>query len=386
MPDARTNLLLGATFTATAGSGVVFPLLADLQDAHDLPTAGLGLISAATFLFGVVAQLVLASQADRGRGRALLLGGLALSIVSLLGFAVADDLWELVAARAVGGLALGCFLPAARALVAVADPDSVGRNLGRLAGAELGGFVFGPIVGSAMAGAFGLDAPFLALALFSSVGLALLALRALPSAPPVLDLAPSTNPLTMLRRRPVAVAALVSVALYLPVGVFDSLWARYLSDLGGSTLFIGLSFAFYGLPFIVLASRGGRLADRVGPARAALASVVVIAPLTAVYGLIAIPGLVVSIALVEAVAQAVAVPAAQAAMAEASPPGQVAAGQGLAGALNLVAAGAAALVAPALYEATGADVVFGAAALLMAALGLAAAWLWNRSPSAVAVS
>ena len=45
------------TFLAAAANGVVFPLLADLQDAHDLPTYGLGIISAASFLTTLFAQL-----------------------------------------------------------------------------------------------------------------------------------------------------------------------------------------------------------------------------------------------------------------------------------------------------------------------------------------
>ena len=34
-----------ATFVISSGNGVVFPLLADLQDEHGLPTYGLGIIS-----------------------------------------------------------------------------------------------------------------------------------------------------------------------------------------------------------------------------------------------------------------------------------------------------------------------------------------------------
>ena len=60
------------TFLAAAANGVVFPLLADLQDAHDLPTYGLGIISAASFLTALFAQLALAGQADRGRAKTLL--------------------------------------------------------------------------------------------------------------------------------------------------------------------------------------------------------------------------------------------------------------------------------------------------------------------------
>ena len=47
-----------------------FPLLPELQKAYGLPTWSLGVMSAATFFTNVISQLVLGSQADRGRARA----------------------------------------------------------------------------------------------------------------------------------------------------------------------------------------------------------------------------------------------------------------------------------------------------------------------------
>ena len=99
-----------------------------------------------------------------------------------------------------------------------------------------------------------------------------------------------------------------------------------------------------------------------------------IVPTTFLYGVLSSPGVIVSVAIVEAVGQAVAVPGAQAAMARACP-GRVAAGQGVAGAVNLAGAGVAALAAPPLYEAAGPVAVFGVVAALMAGLGTAAARL-----------
>src|SRR6185369_4463253 len=78
-----------ATFVIAAGNGVVFPLLADLQDEHGLPTYGL-------------------------------------SIVSMVLFALSNDLWQFTFARALSGLAFGCFAPATRSIVARLDADNVG--------------------------------------------------------------------------------------------------------------------------------------------------------------------------------------------------------------------------------------------------------------------
>ena len=375
-PAGGFGVILIATATLTASTSVVFPLLAQLQEAHDLPTWSLGVISAAAFLASVVAQLALAPLADRGHVRLLLLGGLALAVVSGVLFATSSTLVLFVLARLLAGTALGAFIPAARALASTLVPAEAGRNLGRLAAAELGGFVLGPVVGSLLYELTGLRWPFLMFAGLAGFGLLLLSRRQLPDVPK--DGASSTFSLSLLRNPGVVVAALLALAIFLPVGIYDSLWARYMEDRGAGPVFVGVTLAMYGVPFVLLASTGGRLADRFGPVRSAFACLLVIAPLTYLYGSLESVVLIMVISLVEATAQAVAVPASQAAMAKATPDGNVAAGQGLAGALQQLGAGLMALVAAPVYGASGPAVVFGGAALLIVLIG-GAAWVINRA-------
>lgn len=369
------GIVLVATALLTSSTSVVFPLLAQLQDAYDLPTWSLGVISGSAFIAGLVAQLLLAPLADRGHVRLLLLGGLGLSVISGVLFATGSTLWQLTLARIIAGVAIGSFIPAARAVASTIDPQRAGHNLGRLAAAELGGFVCGPIAGSALYELTGLRTTFLVFAGLALVGLVVLSRRSLPATPGGAE--SSAPSLALLRRPQVVVAALLALALFLPVGVYDSLWARYMEDRGAGPLFVGVTLAMYGLPFVAFASTGGRLADRFGPVRSAFACLVVIAPLTYLYGSLRSLGLILVVSLVEATVQAVAVPASQAAMAKATPEGRVAAGQGLAGALQQFGAGIVALAAAPVYGATGPEVVFGAAAALIVAIGLVA-WLIDR--------
>jgi predicted MFS family arabinose efflux permease len=369
------GVLLVATAMLAASTSVVFPLLAQLQEAYDLPTWSLGVISGAAFLAGLLSQLLLAPLADRGHVRLLLLGGLALAVVSGVLFAASSSLVPFVLARLLAGTALGAFIPAARALASTVDPAAAGHNLGRLAAAELGGFVAGPVLGSLLFELAGLRVPFLVFAALAGLGLLLLARRSLPSGPA--EGISSRFSLSLLRNPGVVVAALLALAIFLPVGIYDSLWARYMEDRGAGPIFVGVTLAMYGLPFVVLASTGGRLADRFGPLRSAFTCLVVIAPLTYLYGSLQSLGLIVALSMVEAAAQAVAVPASQAAMAEASPEGNVAAGQGLAGALQQLGAGVMALLAAPVYGATGPEVVFAGAGLLIVVIGVAA-WLIHR--------
>jgi len=371
-------VLLAAMALLAAANSVVFPLLPDLQEAHDLPTWGLGVISAAAFLVGLVVQLTVAPRADRGQARMLLRLGLGVAVLGGLLFAVGSTLWVFVLARALGGVSVGCFVPAARAIAATLDPARVAANLGLLASFELGGFVVGPVVGAALAQPLGLRWPFVIFAGAAALAFGASFLRPLPEyGSPGTSSRPS---LALLKVRGVLVAALLALALFLPVGIYDALWAKYLDDRGASTLFIGVSLALYGVPFVLLAPLGGRIADRRGPVRAALATLVLVAPMTAAYGLLRVPLLIMLLALCEAVTQAVAVPAAQAAMASAAPHDRVAAGQGLAGATQLLGAGTMALVAAPLYDAAGPEVVFGLAGCLVAALGLVAWRLHATDP------
>ena len=373
-------LYLGTFFLAAAG-GLVFPLLAELQDVHGLPTWGLGLISGLFFVGAVIGQLVFAPLGDRGRARGLLLLGVGLSLVSLGWFAVATELWEFGVARALSGLAAGMYLPAARASLVRADPARTGLLLGRFAGTETGGFIFGPVIGTAIFQVLGLQAPFLLVTAVLAVVLVVLARVEIPGtrtrpgdAHPMAAVrrARLADPFRLLRHRGVVVAVLFQLAIFLPVGIYDALWARYLTDRGASTLLIGLGLSLYGVPFVLAAPWGGRMADRLGPVRSTTIGMLVVVPTTAIYGLLAAPLVITALALAEAIGTAFAEPGVQTAMARACPRDRLTAGQGLSGAVSMLGAGAAAAAAAPLYEAVGPEWLFCGAAAVMAMLVVAA--------------
>jgi len=377
--------LFVCTFFLAAGGGLVFPLLAELQSTHGLPTWGLGVIAGLFFLGSVVGQLVFAPFGDRGHARRLLIGGVAINIGSLLWFAFGTELWQFSLARGMAGLATGMFLPAARASLVRADPAHTGQLLGRFAGTETFGFMFGPVIGTVLFQFLGLKAPFLIVAAALAVVLVVLTKAKLPGtqiepAPSTADRADGPNrnvlaPFLLLRHRGVVVAVLLQLSVFLPVGIYESLWARYLTDRGASTLLIGLGLSLYALPFVIAAPAGGRLADRVGPVRSVTIGMLIVVPATAMYGLLAAPLLILAIALVEAVGNAMAVPGAQTAMARSCPRDRLTAGQGLSGAVSMIGAGVAAAVAPSIYGAFGPAWLFCGAGALMALLVGTARWI-----------
>ena len=80
----------------------------------------------------------------------------------------------------------------------------------------------------------------------------------------------------------------------MPVGLYDAIWAILMDDRGASTLFTGLTLSLYGVPFILLAPFGGRLADRHGPLRTLPLAILGVIGVTVLYGALETPGILMS--------------------------------------------------------------------------------------------
>jgi MFS family permease len=366
--------LLICAFAVTVSNSMIFSALSDLQDKFGFSDAGLGFIAAAGFMASFVVQLFVAPYADRGKPKVFVLVALVLAALGSMLFAFGTTLWTLVLARAITGASLGTSGPTIRAIAANIDKNRSAERLGRLRGIELAGFTGGPLIGALLIEPFGLKGAFL---IFGAVALAAFILvlpRQLPNLPPSLELKKLS--FGLLRIRPLRAAVLASLTLFIPVGVYDSLWDRYITDRGGTNFMVGLTFLLYTIPFIVLGAAGGRLADTRGAARMTVIGIFLTVPLVFVYGLLQSAWLLVAFAVVEGVIGALSIPAAQSLIAQTAPKGRAAAAQGLAGSGDLLAATIVSLIAPALYgssEDYGAVIVFGFVAVLMTICGTAVA-------------
>jgi DHA1 family bicyclomycin/chloramphenicol resistance-like MFS transporter len=364
-----------ALFTLTASLGVVFALLASLQDDLGFATSTLGIIAAAAFFSSVVAQLWLAPLADRGHTRVLIIAAVVVAAAASLWFALATTVIELVLARLVAGIGIGAFQPAARAIVSSADPKRAGERLGRLAAVETAGFVSGPVLGAALNEVWGLDAPFIFLAIALILVVPGLARTRLPEIERPQVQSRLVVARAIIGRRQALAAILLGAALFLPAGMYEAIWARFLEDLGASTLFVGITLTMYGVPFAVTAAVAGRFIDRYGPWKAMRFALIIVVPLTIVYGQLTSPWLLLALAMVEAVGNGAGMPASQAAMAGSTSAGEQAAGQGLVAAAMQIGAGSAALLAAPLYAGPGPGVTFAAVALIAGVLGAIGLWL-----------
>jgi predicted MFS family arabinose efflux permease len=372
-----TKALNAGAFAISGSFMVVFPLLPALQDRAHISTAQLGWIATAGFVAALVAQIAIAPHADRGRERLVINGAIITMALSTLVYAVGDSIGWFIAGRVGAGLAYGAFTPAAIGLIVRHFPEGQGQRIGRLQSLELAGMAVGPmlaVVGKVTIGVVGtlVAAAVLTLVVATPALLARVAPIDLGGdlvggRPATVEAHPSFfGGLRLLRHRSVMAAAFIVTAFYIPIGAYDALFPRFLTDIGASDWLLGLALMAFAVPSVFLATWAGRQVDRLGPFRAAgrggAANIAVVVS----YGLVRVPMVIVVIGLFESGGQTVVGAAGAAAMGWAVPGRRAATAQGLGEATGTIAAALVAAVAAPLYAAGGPAALFITTAALTA--------------------
>lgn len=341
------------------GFAAVFALLPKLQDAHDLPTKSLGLITATSVVMSVITQLSLARFADRGHSLLLMRTGAIGMALGFFWFAFADQFWQFALARALVGAGGGMFNPAARRTIVSQDPSRAGQLLGTMVAVEVGGFVIGPPLAYGLYGLGGLRLPFLAPTVLLLVGLPLIRTTAASVA------ASQHRPhaVRSVLALPAARAALViGAAANLSIGAFEPVIAKQLTDFGSSDQAIALTLSTFAVPYVFLTRYGGRTADRFGAHRTAIISMVFTVPVIAMFGIVETALLIAAFGLLRSIFDTITTPSGSSAMARAVPTDLLATGQGLYGAIASMMTGVAAALGALLYGAYGARTLWFASA------------------------
>ena len=345
--------LLLAEATIWIGFGALLPVLPIYFTEHGTDLRMLGVVIAAWPAARLFTEPLFGWVADRVARKPLMVIGLfACAIATVLPLAIVGPIAFLVF-RALAGLATSIYDPAARGyLVDANPPEQQGETFGLYGAAQMGGLMLGPAVGG-IAVALTRDPTIgfwvAGLALF--VAGILVAVRipepsreeraahALERAATVEKQAERSGaipPPTSLANKFLAAAVVMNLAWFFTSGAYEVVWSLYLTSIGGTIELVGLTFAAFALPVLILAPIAGRFVDRRGGYVALLVGMGVATGCGPIYPVIPEVWFVVLLGLVEGAAFALGSPALFALVARASPPGRSSTAQGIFGAAGTI--------------------------------------------------
>jgi MFS family permease len=342
------QVLIGVT---AGGIGGIVTVLGELRDQLGFSGTAIGVMVFSGFAAAFVSQVTLARLADIGHARMMATVGIALSAAAMLMMVFAADLTVWVLSRAALGFAGGLILPGVRRAASVLDPVRAGENLGRLVVAETTGFIFGPVLTALLVSVGGIRTPF---AVFAGAMVLFLPVAArLPPDRGLLDVSRRATSLDLLSIRRLQGGLVIVGGYFMIIGAWEAVLPVMFADRGAGAAATGLAFTMVAVPIMLVGTRAGRLADRVGPVRVTMIGLVAVSLLTMTYGVM--PGVIPVVVAMMAVGfgDGYGFTAAHAVVARAVPEQRQAAALGLMGAAEVLGAAIAALPSAWLYESLG---------------------------------
>ncbi len=356
--------LLAAEFIIWIGFGGLLPILPIYFAEQGIDLATLGLVIAAWPAARLVSEPVFGWLADRTARVPLMVIGLVAAGV----FGALPLVWTgpipFILLRAGAGLGTAIYDPAARGFLTDATPpDRRGEAFGLYGAAQMGGLLLGPSIGAFGAANFGgIAFVFVFSAIAAIIAAVAIALRVREEGPvhptdhgPAPDRmtfppdspyvegrvasdlvadrvkSPEHRPMRLLNRGLMA-AIILNVGGYFGGGTYEVIWSLFLQGLGADLALIGLTFAMFGLPVLVLSPYAGRLVDRRGSFWFIVIGMILPAVTGILYTFMWDPALAVPLILIEATGFAFLNPALYAVVAASSPVGRSSTAQGLFGA------------------------------------------------------
>ena len=384
--------LLGAEFILWTGFGALLPVMPLYFIEHGVDIALLGVVIAAWPAARLFTEPLFGALADRTARVPLMVLGLVVAGASVGAMAIFTAPVAFVALRALSGLGTAMYDPAARGyLNDAAPPGQTGEVFGLYNAAQMGGILLGPAIGglgTALVGGYEFVLVLCAATTFAAAIAVAVRVpelrgpraRSTPAggslsefpgdlvpdlAEPDTDVLGATASATgavvpapvSLRNRFIAAAIIVNLAGYFGGGLYETIWALFVTDNGGGVGLVGLTFATFGLVTIVASPLGGRMVDRRGPFPFIVIGLVVMAGVMVLYPSAPDPLLYIPMVAIEAVGWAFLGPATYAIIARGTPTGRSSTAQGVLGAAGTVGTIAAAL-ATGVMAASNLDIPF----------------------------
>jgi DHA1 family tetracycline resistance protein-like MFS transporter len=223
-----------------------------------------------------------------------------------------------VAVRLVHGAAHGAYFPPANGLLAEITPAAErGRAFGYMQATNMAGLLIGPAVGGFIA-LINIGFAFAVAAALSA--LTVIAIATLPN---VRAASSEEVPARALHiARALLPLLLLGAGTAYMIGAFDTIWSLYLTYRGATTFAVGLSFATFALPAMLLSGYAGSLGDRFGSRRLIVSALFCTAFFAAVYPFVTSVPWLVGLGLAEGMFTISGVPSLTAEVSRASERGQ----------------------------------------------------------------
>lgn len=276
-------VLIAVTFVSSATVWAAVPYLPVYvtEEVRDFPAGLVGVVVAASSVGMLVGQYPMARLAVRTSIRSFIIVAFVVEGIALLGVVLAARqggmaaMLMIVALRFVAGIARAGIAQATRAAVRkVSVVQQRAEVFGLVGSADIAGITLGTFLAGLIA-FNGVGMVFIAggLACVACIPFAMALPRQSPAAmaqaDPATPEATTRIPAILL---PLTILLLFTVATTILIGAYNSAWGPYLRDRGASEGAVGLLFALFTLPFIVLAPLFGRWANT--PSRRVLGIVV----------------------------------------------------------------------------------------------------------------
>jgi MFS family permease len=150
-----------STVLVTAGQGVIAPVLPLFAREFDISAAVVGLTLSLFALSRLVLNVPLGVFSDRHGRRMLLVWGPVVTAVGMIASGLAQDIEQLLAARAVAGAGSAMYMVASLTYLAdISTEENRARFIATNQGALLLGVSIGPAVGGGLAELYGFRVPF----------------------------------------------------------------------------------------------------------------------------------------------------------------------------------------------------------------------------------
>jgi MFS family permease len=321
MENRRTLWTLYAiNFLTQLGAWFFIPLLPIYMSRRGSSAALVGVVLAAGLVSNVLIRYPAGWLADRFGTRTVLVGAMAANAVLFLAYLLPVPVTALVLIRLLHGAAQGSYWPAANGLIAEATvPAERGRAFGYMQASNMAGMLIGPAIGGFVA-LFNLAVVFGVAALLSTV--AFIALATLPNVRAKATVEVPAHVMHIARM--LLPLLLLGAGTSWMIGVFDTTWSLYLTSRGATTFAVGLSFAAFALPAMLVSGYAGTLGDRFGPRRFVVVALVFTAVFAAIYPFVASVPWLVGLGLVEGIFTISGTPSLMAEVSRTSGPGQFA--------------------------------------------------------------